>query len=133
MDPQATWRLMCEVWIEHDWQQLHDAAEALLNWMNRNGFPPETVPGFRMGSLWNQAVATAVCRFADDLAQQALADPHGIPHGVPFSLSCCECDAEGAATYDESLAEGWTGIEFTPDGLTENFLGLCPDHRLEQE
>lgn len=128
MDPQATWQKMIDAFIEHDWDGLLEAAEALLNWMTRDGCPPETVPGRRMGSLWNQQIATATCNFAADLARRVLADPNGIPERVPFSLSCCECDSASPDSFVEAMSEGWTDIEFYPDGLAENFLGLCPEH-----
>lgn len=128
MDPQATWKLMIDAFIEHDWLGMQEAAEALMHWMNRGGVPPETVPGRHMGSLWNQHLATATCTFAADLAKRVLADPNGIPTDVPFSLSCCECDFASPDSFTDAIAEGWTGIEFTPEGLAENFLGLCPEH-----
>ncbi|MBI1315021.1 hypothetical protein GC176_27335 [bacterium] len=133
MDPQAAWQLMIDSFQEHDWPQLLDAAEGLQNWMSRGGCPPATVPGRRMGSLWDEQLASSICRFAADLATRVLADANGIPDGVPFSLSCCECDAEGPGTFAEAIAEGWTGIEFTPEGLAENFFGLCPQHGSDEE
>ena len=46
---------------------------------------------------------------------------------VPFSLSCYECDCDSPDCYDEAIHSGWTLIQFTPDGLGENYLGLCPE------
>jgi len=45
----------------------------------------------------------------------------------PFSISCRSCDAGTGLTEDEAIAEGWIEIESFPEGLAENFLGLCPD------
>ena len=132
MDPQAAWQLLIDSYIEHDWPQVLEAAEGLMHWIDRGGFPPETVSGRRMGSTWNQHLAQSACEFAADLAERVLADANGIPEGVPFSLSCCECDAGSPATYAEAVDQGWTNIEFAPEGLAENFLGLCPEHSLDR-
>ena len=133
MDPQAAWQQMIDSFIEHDWQQLHETAHGLLNWMSKGGRPPDTVPGRQMGSLWDGQVAIGLCTFAFSLAQRVMDDPNGIPEGIPFSLSCFECDAASPGSYEEAITEGWTSIEFVPEGLAENFFGLCPDHGSDQE
>lgn len=51
-----------------------------------------------------------------------------LPRDVPFSLSCCDCDIDSPDTLEEAIAAGWTSIQYTPDGLAENFLGYCPYH-----
>ena len=56
-----------------------------------------------------------------------------IPRDVPFSLSCTECDCDSPDSYEEALSDGWTQIEYYPEGSSENFLGLCPDCRREEE
>ena len=58
-------------------------------------------------------------------------DPKDQPVDVPFSLSCCECDAESPATLDEAQATGWTGIQYAPDLPMANFVGYCPTHSTE--
>ena len=50
------------------------------------------------------------------------------PIDVPFSLSCVFCDCDSPDSLEEALAAGWTSIQYTPDGLAENFLGYCPEH-----
>ena len=128
MDPQATWQQVIEAFIDRDWHQVQESAQALLDWLRREGFPPETTAGRSMGADWNRHVALAACEFAVDLAKRVLADPNGIPHGVPFTLSCSACDSEGPETFAAAVEAGWTLIEFVPDGLAENFIGLCPEH-----
>ncbi|MHC4880787.1 MAG: hypothetical protein ACYTGL_30400, partial [Planctomycetota bacterium] len=86
MDPQAAWRLMIDSFLEHDWPQVLESAEGLLQWIQKGGRPPDTVPGRHMGSLWDEQVATTTCRFVADLARSVFTDPNGIPHAVPFSL-----------------------------------------------
>ena len=52
---------------------------------------------------------------------------------VPFSVSCTDCDIDSPFSYDEALRDGWTGIEFFPQGIAENYLGLCPECRKREE
>lgn len=56
-----------------------------------------------------------------------------IPRDVPFSLSCTECDCDSPETYEDAVSDGWTQIEYFPEGSSENFLGLCPDCRRQEE
>ena len=128
MDPQATWRDLLDAWIEHDWSRLQEAATDLLNWMDRGGFPPEMLSDRQMGALWNEPMIRAVCKFADDVGTRVLADVNGIPTGLPFSLTCFDCDADGPASFEAAVIEDWTDIEFRPENLAANFLGSCPDH-----
>lgn len=46
---------------------------------------------------------------------------------VPFTLSCYHCDAGSPESCQEAVDAGWLYIQYTPDGLTENYLGLCPE------
>ena len=55
-----------------------------------------------------------------------------IPRDVPFSLSCYECDGDSPETYEDAVRDGWTDIRYTPESNWENFLGLCPDCRREE-
>ncbi len=56
-----------------------------------------------------------------------------IPRDVPFSLSCVECDVDSPDTYEDAVDDGWTQIVYYPQGCSENFLGLCPVCRREEE
>jgi len=56
-----------------------------------------------------------------------------IPRDVPFTLSCTECDRDTPDTYEEAVRDGWTQIEYYPEGYSENFIGFCPDCRREEE
>ena len=128
MDPQATWRELISAFIAHDWETLHERANALLCWLENDGFPPETVLDHRMGCDWNRAIARATCDYAGQLARMVLDTENGIPTGIPFSLSCRECDAFGPDSYEEAIAECWREIEFAPNSVAENFFGDCPEH-----
>lgn len=62
--------------------------------------------------------------------------PERIPSGVPFSLTCEQCDAGmEIGSYEEAIEQGWTDIVYAPEQLMANFLGLCPEcrQRLEME
>jgi len=121
-----------------DWHRVRDLAEGLLQWMDRGSFPPETAPVSKaaddpsnesprtLGSEWNRTVAQAACRYALDLANQVLKDPNGIPHGVPFTRSCCNCDVDGSIDHDKAVDDGWFRIRFVPQSPGENLIGLCP-------
>ena len=63
-----------------------------------------------------------------------MAMPADIPADVPFSLACESCDGGmEIRSYEEAIQSGWTGITYTPDLSTANFLGLCPDCRKREE
>lgn len=142
MDPQVAWRELIEAFHDLDWDRVHDLADGLVHWMKHGGFPPETLavsqlvvgrlsePTRSLGNDWNRSVALAACGYALDLATQVLQDPNGIPRGVPFTLSCCDCDSGHPESYVEAVAAGWINIRFVPQSVAENFLGLCPECQL---
>lgn len=51
---------------------------------------------------------------------------------VPFVVACYECDCDSPDSYEQAIAEGWTEIEYAPDGFSSNFYGYCPEHRLDE-
>ena len=57
MDPQATWDELLEARLERDWDRAEELANALLDWMQRSGFPLDTVGDRRLGTRWHHAVA----------------------------------------------------------------------------
>ena len=61
-----------------------------------------------------------------------MVNPSEIRKDVPFSISCYECDCDSPESLEQAIAEGWTNIQFTPDGFSENFLGFCPEHTTEE-
>lgn len=125
MDPQATWNRLLEEWANGNWLDVSEAAEALLEWLSKDGFPPQTTGSRQMGVDWHRVLAFAMCRFALNRANDVLNSPDQIPSQVTFSLTCASCNNEGPNTYDEAIDEGWTGIEYFPAGTSENFLGHC--------
>jgi hypothetical protein len=63
MDPQATWQRMLDAYSARDRIEAIEAAEDLLGWLRRGGFPPQTLPHLPMDTSWNRAIADAACRF----------------------------------------------------------------------
>jgi hypothetical protein len=60
--------------------------------------------------------------------------PADLPPDVPFSLTCEQCDAGmEIGSYEEAVAAGWTDIEYAPDYLMANFVGLCPGCGLAEQ
>ena len=129
MDPNATWTLLIEMYVRRDWDEVVEAAEALLTWLQRGGFPPDVMRDHEVGSDWNRVLAETGCHFALQQAVKVLSVPDGIPGDVPFTLSCFDCDADGPPEFEAAVAEGWRNIEYVPNALSSNFLGCCPEHR----
>ncbi len=70
MDPQAAWDEMLEAVSHRDWEQALERSGALLEWMGKGGFPPQTA-GVPMRSQWNQAMAKFGCRMTLQLVKKA--------------------------------------------------------------
>jgi len=64
MDPQVTWDDLLSAYADGDWNHVEELAEALLDWLQRGGFPPRAVTGSHMGQDWDRVIALAGCRFA---------------------------------------------------------------------
>jgi len=126
MDPQATWNSLLEEWANRNWLAVSELAEALLEWLSKDGFPPDTMGNRSLGADWHRELASTMCKFALERANDVLDSPNQIPSQVPFTLTCATCNNEGPDTYADAIDEGWTRIEYSPAGASENFLGECP-------
>ena len=75
MDPQAAWQQMVSAVSGGHWDEAGEYADGLYQWLQRGGFPPQTVLGHEMPSEWNHEVALAACWFvlsqANQLAKEA--------------------------------------------------------------
>ena len=125
MDVQVTWNSLLEEWANRNWLDVTELAEALLDWLEQNGFPPKTSNAPELGYEWHAAVAKAAALYALKHAEAVLNDPDGIPAQVPFSLTCAHCNVEGPVTFYEAKQKGWTRIQYVPALASENFLGVC--------
>ena len=126
MDPQETWRMLLEAWFNRNWDDVVELSEALLNWIGKDGFAPCVEHARELGPDLNRLLVRTACDFLLKRANVVLESPNRIPQDVGFSLTCGECNNEGPDSYDEAIAEGWTGIEYVPHLASENFLGRCP-------
>lgn len=70
MDPQAAWDEMLTTIVQRDWNRAVEASGALLSWMKKGGFPPQTSPVI-MGTQWNRAMAEFGCLLALQLVNEA--------------------------------------------------------------
>jgi hypothetical protein len=61
MDPEATRNEMLEAIDEDDLADAKFFAESLLNWLERDGFAPQTVKR-SIPSEWNRLICDHVCR-----------------------------------------------------------------------
>ncbi len=126
MDPQETWRMLLDAWFYRKWDDVLELSEALLLWLEKDGFAPQVEHPRELGPDLNRLLVKTAAEFLRRRATVVLESPNGIPQDVPFSLTCCDCNNEGPDTYDEATAEGWSGIEYVPHLSSENFLGRCP-------
>ena len=126
MDPQSAWNSLLEEWAERNWRDVSELAEALLEWLSKDGFPPKTMGSRDLGADWHRATTLAMCQFALARANDVMNSPNQIPSQVPFTLTCAICNNERPATYAEAIDDGWTRIEYFPAGDSEDFLGECP-------
>lgn len=126
MDPQATWDSLLAEWTAGNWLEVFELAEALLGWLEKDGFAPETMGTLRLGADWNRTQATAMATFALQRSNEVLDNPAGIPSTVPFTLSCATCNNEGPSAIDAAINAGWSHFYYVPAGMSENFLGYCP-------
>lgn len=44
MDPQAAWLAMIQALVDEDHELASEYADALIDWLNRSGFPPKVLP-----------------------------------------------------------------------------------------
>jgi hypothetical protein len=54
---------MLDAYSARDRGEAKEAAEDLLGWLRRGGFPPQTLPELPMDNPWNRAIADAACKF----------------------------------------------------------------------
>ena len=126
MDPQRTWTDLLTAWQNRDWESVLELAEALRDWLDKGGFPPEVEYPKDLGGDFNAAIARAASEFAAHRAQSVLDDPQQIPRDVPFSLCCSICHDIGPTNELAARASGWINIQYFPAGIPETFRGNCP-------
>ena len=71
MDPDATLRDLLDALHVRDWDRIDELAGALLEWMEKRGFPPTTLGAKELGREWHRTVATFVCYAAQTKVRDA--------------------------------------------------------------
>ena len=61
MDPQAAWNEMLEAVATNDFHEAELRAEALLDWLSRGGFAPQTVSRV-LPAEWDRLICRYLCR-----------------------------------------------------------------------
>lgn len=61
MDPNATWNGLLQAFREDDWSAAIDFAEALAEWLNRGGFPPQILTEVAATHPFHRRLARSVC------------------------------------------------------------------------
>lgn len=61
MDPQAAWNEMLEAIAIKDFFEAELRADALLDWLDREGFPPQTVSRV-LPTEWDRLICRYLCR-----------------------------------------------------------------------
>ncbi len=64
MDPNACLAELLETIEDRDWDRVEELAHALLEWLDKSGFPPDTLGSIRLGTYWHQTVARSICKAA---------------------------------------------------------------------
>lgn len=61
MDPQSAWEEMLTEIAAGDYHEAELRAEGLMEWLNQDGFPPQTV--YRvLSDEWDRMICRYVCR-----------------------------------------------------------------------
>lgn len=61
MDPQSAWNEMLDAISSEDFFEAEIRAEALLDWLDRNGFAPQTLSQV-LPEEWDRMICRYVCR-----------------------------------------------------------------------
>lgn len=73
MDPQATWERLLDAYSDHDWESTAESAKALMECLEKGGFPPQTVGHRVLRPPVNRLIALATCRMALEQLQKEAA------------------------------------------------------------
>ncbi|MCA9026795.1 MAG: hypothetical protein KDA86_16430 [Planctomycetaceae bacterium] len=61
MDPQVTWEVLLESIADCNYAEAREMAETLLSWLDRGGFPPQTLPRV-LSNDQDRTICLFVCR-----------------------------------------------------------------------
>lgn len=64
MDPDTTLADMIAALQRRDWDVVEEAAESLLEWLAKRGFPPLTLGPKALGKEWHHTLSCFTCHVA---------------------------------------------------------------------
>ena len=70
MDPQVVWGQLLDAYVDHDWDGVEEHARSLFEWLEKGGFPPQTVRDRELRQPVNRLIAEATCRMALEEARK---------------------------------------------------------------
>lgn len=70
MDPQTAWDELLAAYDDLDWPVVEERATALLQWLDRGGFPPRLAGVHAAGRDWSRMVVQFACKLARDDARR---------------------------------------------------------------
>ena len=72
MDPQKSWTEMLDALKQENGDEAREFADALLEWLRIDGFPPVTVGDESLGKKWHTTIASFVCHFVRTRSKEVL-------------------------------------------------------------
>lgn len=63
MDPQETWNELLRCYKDQQREEAAEAADSLLSWLDRHGFPPLTTNAIPAGDALHAVIARTVCLY----------------------------------------------------------------------
>ncbi len=72
MDPQKSWTEMLDALKQENREVAREFADARLEWLRRDGFPPVTRGDESLGKKWHTAIASFVGRFVRTRSNELL-------------------------------------------------------------
>ena len=77
MDPSQCWNDMLIAYATKQWQEARESAEALLEWLEKGGFPPQPTIGTttlsftsQLDAEFSRAICLAACRHICEQGQE---------------------------------------------------------------
>lgn len=131
MDPDETWRLLGEACSKMDWPAVVEFATALMEWLEKGGFPPRMANLAASDQEVSKTAVFAACRYSLEWANESLAK-HGGNSDTRFNVACIYCNDQGPESYIAALDEGWSYLNYDPQSASSSFLGKCPNCRRQQ-
>ena len=64
MDPNQTLNELLLALGDRDWDRTDELQQALVDWIEKGGFPPLTLGPRELGRQWHKSLARFVCRAA---------------------------------------------------------------------